>query len=107
MSTNATASETSTSTDHGYATFPICSRRRWSTKPGSRVSCVGTSRQPDQGGAVVDRLRPDPGLVDVLLAAVTGSAPARSYPSFIAKCVCGVERPRRPGSHAAGRGGDP
>jgi len=99
MSTNATASRTttststrtststSTSTDDDYTTFSICSRWRLNAKPGSRVSCVGTSRPPDPGGRLVDKLRPEPGVMNIGWARLTGSPPARSSPRFIAKFV--------------------
>jgi hypothetical protein len=70
-----------------YTTFSICSRWRLNAKPGSRVSCVGTSRPPDPGGRLVDKLRPEPGVMNVGWARLTGSPPARSSPRFIAKFV--------------------
>ena len=70
MSTNATASRTTTNTDDGYTTFSICSRWRLNAKPGSRVSCVGMSRPPEPGGRLVDKLRFDGSVLRSILRAL-------------------------------------
>ena len=62
MSTNATASRTTTSMVDGYTTFSICSRWRLSAKPGSCVSARAASQA--QAAAVVDKLKPDPILMN-------------------------------------------
>ena len=44
---------------------------------------VSARASQPQAVAVVDNLKPDPILMDVLLAALTGSPPAGHYPRFI------------------------
>ena len=63
MSTNATASQTTTSTVDGYTNFSICSRWRRCANPDSFVSAEAANQA--QVVAVVDKVRPDPILTNV------------------------------------------